>query len=523
MAETETQSDESDNEAEEQTNRIDPSDHTIDELENEIAEIDDPQRLRNIKMDEGDGKDRVGAKAALASRLDELVNEESTGEEEDSSSRGRFETGMDEKSVDELQVHPENEEIYGDEDVRGLVADMQESGFKRENPLTTNTSGEVVKGNRRLKAAREVGIDEVPVVVKEYDSREEEIYALVMDNANQRERTPPQKWREAQAIEDIVGEKKEKKRREKISESRSSETTPNLESSNSTETAQEVAEQVGVGSKNTYRKLKRVMEAAEDGDKVAQEQVVELEKDQSIHGAYTTVRDAQEDKKAENNEQDEEENESDTNTSDGDGEEGSEEEQNGSEQDVEESLEPIQEEVEETTTESDESEEETETETAETQESPTKDPWNDETDKDEERKVEREEGSDQETGVQESTGEPVDANSGSSASNNSKQQERTEDASGSTVEESGTVWVAMSDHQHEGRSVEGVFVDREASVEWVCELVSEEQNEVDELKLADLVDEEDLEGVSRGVVRYEVGDSVYSAQEFDVQDGISSD
>ena len=71
-----------------------------------------------------------------------------------------------------------------------------------------NTSGEVVKGNRRLKAARKVGIDEVPVVVKEYDSRKEEIYALVMDNANQRERTPPQKWREAQAIEPVLKEKK---------------------------------------------------------------------------------------------------------------------------------------------------------------------------------------------------------------------------------------------------------------------------------------------------------------------------
>ena len=46
--------------------------------------------------------------------------------------------------------------------------------------------------------------NEVPVVVKKYESREEEIYALVMDNANQRERTPPQKWREAQSIYPIV-------------------------------------------------------------------------------------------------------------------------------------------------------------------------------------------------------------------------------------------------------------------------------------------------------------------------------
>ena len=140
----------------------------------------------------------------------------------------------------------------------------------------------------------------------------------------------------------------------------------------------EVADEVGIGSHETYRKLKSVMKAAEDGDETAQEQVVELESgDQSIHGAYTKVRDAQKEER-EDDEQEEEE-KSDPDTSDEDEEESSEEEQDVPEQDVEKTPEQTQEEVEETTTKSDESEKTTETETTRTEESPTKTPWDDET------------------------------------------------------------------------------------------------------------------------------------------------
>ena len=229
-----------------------------------------------------------------------------------------------------------------------------------------------------MKAAREVGIDGVPVVVKEYESREEEIYALVMDNANQRERTPPQKWREAQAIEDVVGKWKEENTTANLPTVDGSTNRANLRDWADGKTADIVGREIGIGGERTYQKLNNVMEAAEDGDETVQEQVVELEsRDQSIHGAYTTVRDAQKEGEGENepdpDTSDDFEEESDSDTSD-EVEEESSEEDDGSEQDVEESSDQTQQEVEETTTESGESEETTETET-----SPTKTPWDDET------------------------------------------------------------------------------------------------------------------------------------------------
>jgi len=145
-----------------------------------------------------------------------------------------------------------------------------------------------------LKAAREVGIDEVPVVVKEYGSREEEIYALVMDNANQRERTPPQKWREAQAIYPIVKEWKEEKRTSNLPTVDGSTKQENFPDWENQQTRDIVAERVGVGTGRNYSKLNKVIEAAQEDDETAQQQVVKLESgDQSIHGAYTTVRDEQ--------------------------------------------------------------------------------------------------------------------------------------------------------------------------------------------------------------------------------------
>jgi len=132
------------------------------------------------------------------------------------------------------------------------------------------------------------------LVVKEYDSKAEEIYALVMDNANQRERTPPQKWREAQAIYPIIKERKENNTTANLPTVDDSTNVDNWPHWENKKTRDIVAQQVGIGSGRSYSRLDEVMEAAQNGDETAQEQVVELEsREQSIHGAYTTVREAQ--------------------------------------------------------------------------------------------------------------------------------------------------------------------------------------------------------------------------------------
>lgn len=165
-------------------------------------------------------------------------------------------------SVEDLSIHPENSEIYGGEEedsIEDLATGMMMGGFDEGNPITAKPDGTVVKGNRRVKAARKVGIDEVPVVEKEYDSFEDEMYALVTDNITHRERSDVQKWREVQVLQPIIEEKNRKKM--KMGKSVEDDPSSKLNEGNS-RTAKELAERTGIGSENTYRKLDKVMQYA---------------------------------------------------------------------------------------------------------------------------------------------------------------------------------------------------------------------------------------------------------------------
>ena len=83
------------------------------------------------------------------------------------------------------------------------------------------------------------------------------------------ERTPVQKYRESQAIDAKVRHNCD----------------------NGQRPDELVADITGIGSRNTYHKLSKVMEAADDDNTLAKELVVELETGEtSIHGAYTDFR-----------------------------------------------------------------------------------------------------------------------------------------------------------------------------------------------------------------------------------------
>ena len=64
--------------------------------------------------------------------------------------------------------------------VEDIKKSMQEEGFHKEEPiviakLTDGTTLGVADGNTRLMVAKEIGMDEVPVVYKTFDSLEDAI------------------------------------------------------------------------------------------------------------------------------------------------------------------------------------------------------------------------------------------------------------------------------------------------------------------------------------------------------------
>ena len=109
-----------------------------------------------------------------------------------------------EMKVADLKPHPKNEEIYGaNEDVSDLVEKIKKSG--RVHTMTVNSKGIVLAGHRRLKACIELGIETVNAEIVDFDTPEEEIEFIVLDN-HQREKTVEQKAKEARVLKEVESE-----------------------------------------------------------------------------------------------------------------------------------------------------------------------------------------------------------------------------------------------------------------------------------------------------------------------------
>src|SRR3990167_5281881 len=79
---------------------------------------------------------------------------------------------------------------YGEEKLADLIASIKEKGVLQ--PILVRESGdnyEVVAGERRLRAARALNLDEVPVIIKKVSDQESLVIALV-ENIQREELNP---------------------------------------------------------------------------------------------------------------------------------------------------------------------------------------------------------------------------------------------------------------------------------------------------------------------------------------------
>jgi site-specific DNA-methyltransferase (adenine-specific) len=80
------------------------------------------------------------------------------------------------RKVSQLTPHPNNKEIYNDTDITELKTSIEELGLLEG--LVINNKNEVLSGNRRLKALKEIGIKEVDVKILDIDTEEEMLYLI---------------------------------------------------------------------------------------------------------------------------------------------------------------------------------------------------------------------------------------------------------------------------------------------------------------------------------------------------------
>lgn len=182
-----------------------------------------------------------------------------------------------------LKPHPKNESIYGKEPdlPADFLSSIERLGILQ--PLVVKADGTVISGHRRLAAAKSLGIEEVPVLIGNYESDLDEIEALVILN-QQRIKSPSQIAREGMELQRIESERAKQRQG-----TRSDLGNVRLDS-NESNTLENVAASLGI-SRDRWYKLKTIFEKAEAGDESAAEMMKALDAgDVSVHKAYKTIR-----------------------------------------------------------------------------------------------------------------------------------------------------------------------------------------------------------------------------------------
>lgn len=207
--------------------------------------------------------------------------------------------------LDRLKPHPRNEEVYGScESIADLVKSIELKGYI--HPLIVKTDGTIVSGHRRWRALTALGWKEAPVIVREFETEDDELFVLIAENRH-RQHSPVQRIREGMTVEPIARKLRNNLAAQKASCAEDSslpqsddgegpmENFP-LDSLNLGLTGKEmelteniVAAIVGLGCGRNYRKGRTAILAADDLKKYCPELAsvwLDIINDQSIDAGY---------------------------------------------------------------------------------------------------------------------------------------------------------------------------------------------------------------------------------------------
>ena len=90
-------------------------------------------------------------------------------------------------NVDDLTPHPRNKEFFDDmtgERWEDFLKSVKTSGVI--SPITINKEGTIISGHQRVRACKELGIKQIPGVMRDYLNEDEELKDLIETNLKQR-------------------------------------------------------------------------------------------------------------------------------------------------------------------------------------------------------------------------------------------------------------------------------------------------------------------------------------------------
>ena len=191
--------------------------------------------------------------------------------------------------INDLIPHPRNAGIYGAEDVRALAARIEQSKWVK--PLVATSDNRIISGHRRWQAAKLLSLDTVPIEYRSFESEEDELEALLLENEN-RDKSIEQRVREAQAWEEIESERA-RKRQSTLNNIETASLVPNFaQASESGKTRDKAASKVGM-KRSSYDKAKKVVKRADElrekGETHKAEQLINTLNQKSVDKAFNQI------------------------------------------------------------------------------------------------------------------------------------------------------------------------------------------------------------------------------------------
>ncbi len=182
--------------------------------------------------------------------------------------------------INKIKVNDRIRKDFGN--IEELAKDIEENGLI--NPPTVTPDFELIAGERRLRACKHLGYSQIEVRVMTVKDEEHQLKMEISENENRKEFTFSERVDWAKRLERI---ERIKARERKLSTLKQGDEVPDMQNFAGRDgiTRDKVANQIGFGSGEQYRKAKFIFENAD-------EDMINLldEKKISIHKAYVTLK-----------------------------------------------------------------------------------------------------------------------------------------------------------------------------------------------------------------------------------------
>jgi len=172
--------------------------------------------------------------------------------------------------VDDIKIEKRIRRELGD--IEALAEDIEKNGLI--NPPVITPDRKLIAGERRLRACKMLGWEEIEVRIMEVENYRDKLRLEISENENRKSFTFSEKMDWAEKLERVERIKAEKRMK-----------NPTQNFAEGGETREKVADRAGFGNRETYRKAKYIIENADE------ELINELDEEEiSIHSAYKKLK-----------------------------------------------------------------------------------------------------------------------------------------------------------------------------------------------------------------------------------------